>query len=147
MTTMTFPQNRLPAEVREINIYARYAAMGMLRSKLCDALRLLLESGVPSAAEIDPRDIAELLTSLTFTLVEADDSPELFQNDPAMAYMPLGGLEYAVQVLRRTGDHVKSGLYAVPDKRSALSPEVYGQTFIDVADATQHMVDQIRDAA
>ena len=144
MSTATFPQYRLSADVHQVNIYARYAAMGLLRSKLADSLRVLLESGVPAASELDPREIAELLTSLTFTLPDVDEHPELFAQDPTMVYMPSGAVEGAAQVVRRTGEHIQSGLLAVPAKPSAADPRAYGQSYIDVADATQDMIEQIR---
>ncbi|MCF8786140.1 MULTISPECIES: hypothetical protein [Rhodococcus] len=145
--TATYPERRLPAHVHAIDVHARYAAMGLLRTKLASALRMLLESGVPDPVGLDPREIAELLTALTFTLVDADTSPELFQSDPPMAYMPIGGLELAVQVLRRTGACVQSGVLAVPDIPAAADRDAFGQSYLDVADATQHMIEQIRETA
>lgn len=144
--TQTSFSNRLPNEVRVPRAYARHDAVCLIHSRLPQALQLLLESGVPAEAELDPRSIAELISSFAAPLTE-DEFYDLFQLDPPMSPVSVYALDEAARVFQVTAGNVASGLYALPESVAAAGQSGIDRVtkrFRDVAGATEHLAQQLR---
>ncbi|MDN5757121.1 MAG: hypothetical protein L0H59_01110 [Tomitella sp.] len=145
--TQTWFANRLSNEVRVPRAYARHDAVCMIQSRLPQALQLLLESGGPSDAGLDPRVISELISSLAAPLGRADEFYELYQQDPPVSPVSVYALDEAARVFSKTADNVANGVYALPESLVADGQPGVDRVvkrFRDVAEATDNLIGQLR---
>lgn len=145
--TITRFANRLPAETRVPRVFTRHDALCTIHARLPQALQLLLESEVPSGAGLDPRNIAELITSLSAPMATSAEHFDLYRLDPPMSPTSVYALMEAATVFRKTADNVAAGAYALPESVAATGKtgvDALAKHFREVAEATDNLVEQLK---